>query len=138
VGGEEQVLGELLRERAAAAREALLLPVLLRRLLDRLPVEALVVEELGILGCHDGMDQVARDALQRHARLDASELLAALRCLALALAHHARLLRILVHQRAQLARRGQPQPHVRRQATDRQAGEEQRARQQTSHHEPSR
>ena len=68
VRGEEQVLGELLGDRAAPAREAPALAVLLHRLLDGVPVHALVAEELLVLGGQHGVDEVARDAAEGHPR----------------------------------------------------------------------
>ena len=59
---QEQVLGELLGDRRAAGDDAPLLLVLLQRALDAVPVEALVVDELGVLGGDDRALQRRRDA----------------------------------------------------------------------------
>src|SRR6185436_20234061 len=50
---EVEVLGELLRDRRAADLELALFPVLLEGAAHRVPVDALVLPEAGILGDHD-------------------------------------------------------------------------------------
>src|SRR5262249_61546192 len=62
---EEQVLRELLRDRAAAADRAALARVRLDRLLYRLPVDPLVAEELLVFGRDHGLDEVARHLAER-------------------------------------------------------------------------
>jgi hypothetical protein len=65
VAGEEQVLGQLLGDGRAAGDDLALLLVLFQRLLDALPVEALVLGELGVLGGNHRALEVDRYALRR-------------------------------------------------------------------------
>src|SRR5690606_29847229 len=58
-------LRELLGDRAPAGAELALAEVAAQRLVDRLPVEAAVLVEAGVLGRDDGEAEVGRDALER-------------------------------------------------------------------------
>ena len=66
---EEEILGELLRDRGPARHHASLLLVLLHRQLDAVPVEAFVVDELRILGGDQRALQVVGDPVVRHPRV---------------------------------------------------------------------
>ena len=68
---EEQVLRELLRDRAAAAHHAALLEVAARRGLDLVPVEPAVLVEGVVLGDQHRAPQQRRDALVGHPALHA-------------------------------------------------------------------
>ena len=66
LAGEEQVLGELLADGGAAGDDLALLEVLLVGPLDRVPVEALVLHEVRVLGSDQGTLQVERDLVVGH------------------------------------------------------------------------
>ena len=62
---EEQVLRELLRDGRATRDDPALATILLARLLDRLPVEALMIHEARVFRDHDRALEVRRDARVR-------------------------------------------------------------------------
>src|SRR5205085_7138304 len=81
---EEEVLRKLLRDGRAARDDAPALAILLARLLDRLPVETLMIHEPGVFGDDDRALQVLRDArirnpgmLEARRRVAAADLLEA-------------------------------------------------------------
>ena len=59
---QEQVLGQLLADGGAAGNDLAFLQVLFVGLLDRLPVETLVIEKFGVFGSNDGPLELVRDA----------------------------------------------------------------------------
>src|SRR6185312_4030134 len=63
---EEEVLRELLGDRGPARDDAALLRVLLARLLDRLPIEALMIDEARVFRHHDRALEARRDAAIGH------------------------------------------------------------------------
>ena len=100
-----EVLGELLRDGAAAARELALLPVLLERLLQLVEVDALVREERGVLGDQHRALELRRDALVRHPPLHLHGLAAGGRGLARPQIHERRRLGIGLRERADVGQR---------------------------------
>src|SRR5262249_9630252 len=60
---QKEVLGELLRDRRAAVDDPAFLHVLLVGLLDRLPIEPLVLEKLRVFRRHYGALEMQRDTL---------------------------------------------------------------------------
>ena len=58
--GEEEILGELLRDGAGAASECPVFQILSQGVANHVEVEAFVVEEFGILGREEGRRQVPR------------------------------------------------------------------------------
>jgi hypothetical protein len=85
---QPQVLRQLLRDRAAAAHDAVRAQVPLRREPDLVPVEPVVGEELVVLGHEHGAPECGRHALERHPVPRLLVVAALLARLALALAHH--------------------------------------------------
>ena len=108
-GGEEQILRELLGDRAAAAGIAALFDVGLDRFDDRVPVDALVSEEIRIFGGEDRVDEVLRDRAQGHSCLESPRLVAGLAGLAVPLPHDRGLLRQRPCELAHGGARRQPQ-----------------------------
>ncbi len=102
-GVEEQVLGELLGDRAPSADRLALRDVRLHRLLDRLPVDSVVAEELLVLGGDRRLDEVPGDAREGDPRLHRAGRAPFGPRLVLALPHDARLSRALPGKGADLA-----------------------------------
>src|SRR6185436_6943351 len=66
LAGQEQVFRELLADRRAAGHDLAFFLVFLVRLLDAVPVEALVIKKFGVLRRDDRALETGRDAVVRH------------------------------------------------------------------------
>ena len=102
---EVEILGELLRNGAGAARELHALEVDLHRLLELLEVDAAVLPERRVFGHDHGALQARRDASVVHPALHAARRLALVDRLALAQLDERRGRRILRAQDAHVGKR---------------------------------
>src|SRR5207237_1020196 len=66
LGGEVEVLRQLLRDRAAAPAQGALLPIVRDGLREAFPINPVVLVERGVFGRDDRLWQMGRDKRQRH------------------------------------------------------------------------
>ncbi len=119
-GAEVQVLRELLRDRAPAADDTLLLPVHARGLLHLGQVESVVSIERRVLTHENRTPQARRDTLDRHPPVIAADSATRAPRFVCALAHHARLRRRANGERRHVGRENlHRDPHAQAAARER-------------------